>query len=85
MAACAAADKASAPTGLVAFVTLARADTQVGPHKMRKADGISVGADAFIGPLRPVPPRGSQRQRKEKQFHAITTPTRLVLPPWDGS
>ena len=44
--------RASAPTGLVAFVTLARADTQVGPHKMRKADGISVGADAFIGSSR---------------------------------
>ena len=42
--------RASAPTGLVAFVTLARADTQVGPHKMRKADGISVGADAHLGP-----------------------------------
>ncbi|ERK53708.1 hypothetical protein HMPREF1545_04200 [Oscillibacter sp. KLE 1728] len=39
----------------MAFVTLARADTQVGPHKMRKADGISVGADAFIGPLRQFP------------------------------
>ena len=36
-------------TELEAFVTLARADTQVGPYKMHKADGISVGADAFIG------------------------------------
>ena len=36
-------------------------------------------------PAAPVPPRDSQRQRKEKQFHAITTPTRLVLPPRDGS
>ena len=44
-----------APTGLVAFVTLARANTQVGPYKMRKADGISVGADAFISPLRQFP------------------------------
>ena len=34
-------------TELEAFVTLARADTQVGPYKMHKADGISVGADAF--------------------------------------
>ena len=32
--------------------TRPRADTQVGPHKMRKADGISVGADAFIGSSR---------------------------------
>ena len=42
-------------TELEAFVTLARADTQVGPYKMHKADGISVGADAFIGPLHRLP------------------------------
>ena len=44
-----------------------------------------VEADALIGPLRRLSSTTGQRQRKEKQFHAITTPTRLVLPPRDGS
>ena len=67
--------RASAPTGLVAFVTLARADTQVGPHKMRKADGISVGADAFIGPLRQFPRGAASGSEKRSRDNAMTTPT----------
>ena len=77
--------RASAPTGLVAFVTLARSDTQVGPHKMRKADGISVGADAFIGPLRQFP-RGAA-SGSEKRSSSMRQPPRRGRrhPPRDGS
>ena len=61
--------KASTPT-----VTLARADTQVAPYAQVR--GIPVGADALIGPLPRLPSTTGQRQRKEKQFNATTTPIR---------
>ena len=72
-------------TELEAFVTLARADTQVGPYKMHKADGISVGADAFIGPLHRLP-RGTA-SRSEKRSNSMRQPPRPPPhhPPRDGS
>ena len=71
--------RASAPTGLVAFVTLARANTQVGPYKMRKADGISVGADAFIGPLRQFP-RGTASGSEKRSWMYPRLPRAKGLP-----
>ena len=72
-------------TELEAFVTLARADTQVGPYKMHKADGISVGADAFIGPLHRLP-RGTA-SGSEKRSNSMRQPPRPPPhhPPRDGS
>ena len=42
----------------------------------QKAFRIPVGADALIGPLPRLPSTTGQRQRKEKQFNATTTPIR---------
>ena len=40
-----------------------------------RAPRAVVGADAFIGPLLKLSSPTGQRQRKEKQFNAMTTPT----------